>query len=120
MTHINKIVRLAFCFCALVFLSGCATRVGDLTLASTKNIDLTNTHLNAKQGIRVSGHDCKWQFLGIPMGEPNLKDAIDNALTNGNSNLLVDEVTRLKAVNFIVVGKTCYVVEGTALNVATK
>jgi hypothetical protein len=121
MTRIELAWRAACCAVVAIGLSGCMNqRVGDLTLVSSKNVDLTYAHLDARQGQRVVGKDCKWAFLGIPTGTPSLKDAIDNALEKGNTNLMVDEVTRLQTQNYVIVGKTCYVVEGTALSVSSR
>lgn len=121
MIRIDQSLRLACCALLLGGLTGCVDmRVGDLTMVSTKNVDLSDTQLDAKQGKRVTGENCKWSVLGIPLGQPDLKDAVDNALENGQSNMLVDEVTRVKASSFIVAGKACYVVEGTAVNIAPK
>jgi hypothetical protein len=117
-TNLSK--RIALCAVVTIGLCGCATRIGDLTLASTKNIDLSNAHLTTNHGMRVIGRDCKWNVLGIPFGYPSLKDAIDRALEKGHANMMVDEVTRVRSVTFILADRYCYEVEGTVLNVSPK
>jgi len=78
----------------LFFGTGCTVRVADLTLVSTKNIDLSNAHLDARRGVRVTGSDCVFWILGlIPLGVPNLETAIDDALVKGGGNVMVDQVT---------------------------
>jgi len=100
----------------IVISSGCAHRVADLTLVSTKNIDLNNTVLDIRSGERVKGSDCALSLLGlIPFGVPNLQEAIDSALEKGNGSIMVDQVTYLKQYYFVLGGSSCIEVEGTVL-----
>ena len=117
MTHSNKHF-LATAFCLLsIMVSGCSTRVADLTLVSTKNIDSLNTQLDSRQGRRQKGEDCRFFLLGIPFGLPNLKDAVDKALEAGGGNIMVDQVTEIKQTWLVIGHQECIVVEGTVLNV---
>ena len=117
MTHINRGKIIAVLSLTTTFLiGGCSVRTGDLTLVSTKNIDLSDIHIDTKTGQRYSGEDCKVNFLGIPFGIPNLKDAVDKALEAGKGNLMVDEVTYVKAYTFLIGGVNCIEVKGTVLN----
>ena len=81
--------------------SGCSTRVADLTLVSTKNIDLSNATLDLKKGKRTTGEDCVFVFL-FPFGMPNLKNAIDDALEKGHGNIMVDQVSYYKNKSFLI------------------
>jgi len=103
--------------CAIVFVtSGCSQRVADLTLISTKNIDLSDTTLDARHGKRVKGDHCAYSLLGLlPLGVPNLKNAVDRALEAGGGNIMVDEVTYVRSYYFILFGMSCVDVEGTVL-----
>ncbi len=120
MTHLNKNKKLAYriiIIIGLMMLSGCVTRIADLTLVSTKNIDLSDTQLDVRTGQRQTGEDCRLSLLGITFGLPNLKEAVDEALEKGRGNIMVDQVTELK-VTWIVLGHImCYQVEGTVLTV---
>jgi hypothetical protein len=121
MTHLNKNKRLTYRIIAilgLLMLSSCVTRIADLTLVSTKNIDLSDTQLDARKGQRQTGEDCRFFLLGfIPFGLPDLKEAVDEALEKGKGNIMVDEVTEVKD-TWVVLGHIiCYKVEGTVLNV---
>lgn len=112
MRHINNFGRSisVFFLCTCLFsLSGCTYRIGDLQLISTKNIELNETHIDARQGIRAKGRDCVFLIFGVV----NLEEAVDEALEKGNGNLMVDEVTRLIAYPFV----TCLEAEGTVHNV---
>ncbi len=93
---------------ALLLLPACSTRVADLTLVSTRNVDLSNARLDARTGTRVKGSHCSF-FL------PNMEDAVDDALTKGNGNVLVDQVTYYKSYPFV----DCFEVEGTVLNTSS-
>ena len=123
MTHMNRkphptmvIVFLTF----ILLISGCTTRIADLTLISTKNIDLSNAALDMRKGQRVKGEDCKIALLGlIPLGTPNLEAAVDDALVKGNGNVMVDQVSYHKGIYFILASQSCIQVEGTVLNAST-
>lgn len=123
MTHINsnrcsRFIR-TVCVGVVLVISGCTQRIGDLTLVSTKNIDLSNAHMDVREGRRVKGEDCAYAILGlIPTGLPNLEEAVDDALENGHGNVMVDQVTYHHGAYFILAASDCIQVEGTVLNVA--
>ncbi len=98
---------LAFALVASLYATGCSLRVADLTLVSTKNIDLSHTRLDVRTGERFKGEDCVFLF-----GLPNLETAIDDALEKGGGNIMVDQVTYQKVKLFT----RCIEVEGTVLN----
>ena len=100
-------------------MTGCVARVADLTLISTKNIDLSNANLDARKGRRVQDQDCAISLLGLfPLGVPNLEEAIDNALDKGHGNIMVDQVSYRKFYYYIIASTNCIEVKGTVLNVA--
>jgi len=113
--------RILFLLCvgSLVFINGCTHRVADLTLISTKNVDLDSIQLNVKKGERVKGEHCGYALLGlIPISLPNLQDAIDQALEKGKGNIMIDQVTYSKVFYFVIASSLCFEVEGTVLNAA--
>ena len=76
---------------AAICMGGCRTRIADLTLVSTKNIDLSSTSLDIRTGQRVTGQDCVYSVFGlIPLGVPNLQEAVDDALEKVGGNIMVD------------------------------
>lgn len=102
----------------IVISSGCVHRVADLTLVSTKNIDLTDAVLDTRSGERVKGEDCTFSLLGlIPLKIPNFQEAIDSALEVGNGSIMVDQVTYIKENYFVLGSILCVEVEGTVLNI---
>jgi len=120
MTHLNNKKRLSYrliSILALLMLSSCSWRVADLTMVSTKNIDLSNTQLDARTGQRQTGQDCHFNLLGlIPFGLPNMEEAVDKALEKGKGNVMVDEVTEYENIWVVLGFITCINVEGTVLS----
>ena len=102
---------LAFALAASLLAAGCSLRVADLTLVSTKNIDLRDTRLDVRTGERFRGEHCVFLF-----SLPNLEEAIDDALEKGGGNIMVDQVTYQK-VYFLT---RCIEVEGTVLNTSVE
>lgn len=75
----------------LLAITGCSTRIADLTVASTKNFNLNSGNLDI--GSRVTGSSTIPVIL-FPLGQPNLKEAIDNAVEKdrcavGLSNVVI-------------------------------
>ncbi len=102
---------------ALFALSGCATRLVDFTVISTKNQIATE---GFAKGSRVTGSDCVFVFL-IPLGAPNLKSAIDKAIEGAGPgyDALVDGVVYTKNYSFLL-GQLCYEVQGTPINTRSR
>jgi hypothetical protein len=72
-------------------MSGCATRIGDMTLISSKTVNLDKIDIDkCPQTKNVVGRDTRFWFLFIPFGVPHLKDAVDDALAKGNGDLMTD------------------------------
>lgn len=90
---------------SLVF-AGCSLRLGDFTALSTKNVPLRYDATSV-----VEGRDCRWNILGIPLGFPNLKEAVDEAI-DGRGNALVNEVTYQEGWSAFFVGQACFKVKG--------
>lgn len=110
----NVTVNLIALFLLINFSSACTYRIGDLTLLSSKNIDLSDARLDAQSGQRFKGRDCTPVFI-VPFGLPNLEEATDEALEKGKGNVLVDQVTTWWTAPFV----WCIESEGTVLNIAS-
>lgn len=100
--------------CCILCISGCSQRLGDFTVLSTKNVDLSNFSTQTETGTdRVKGEDVSHIIIIFPNKIPNLKEAIDVAIEENNSYMLSEAV--IKYEYFIVpyiYGQTKYVVEG--------
>lgn len=94
-------------------LTGCTQRIGDFTIISSKNVNVS-----ANRGDRVKGESCVYIILGIPTGVPDLKSAVDKGIENAGPGFdaLEDAVLKVKTLFLLFFGQTCYVVEGTAIN----
>lgn len=97
--------------------SGCALRVTDFTVISTKN---TMVSEGFERGSRVTGTNCVVVCL-FPLGQPNLKEAIDDAIEKAGPgyDALVDGVVYYKNKSFFF-GQVCYEVTGTPINSRAK
>ncbi len=112
----NKLLRsplIAIAF--VVALTGCTQRFADLTIVSTRNIDLSNATLDARSGRRVKGEDCKPIILFFPTGTPNMETAVDRALEKGQGNVMVDQVSYARNWWAILYGENCIEVEGSVI-----
>jgi len=112
---VNRKTGIVFVLLFVVILSGCVTRLGDFTLISTKNVDLSKGASFQRGQSRVKGEDVATIIIFIPTGVPNMKTAIDKAIESVPGGIaLLDAVLSQKAWWFIF-GQSGYVVEGTPL-----
>lgn len=112
----KKVTALMIIFSFLVLI-GCATRLADFTIISTKNIDLSRGADFKRGSSRVQGEDKISIIIFIPTGTPNIKQAIDNAIQSvPGAVALLDGVITYKFwwIPYIF-GETTYIVEGTPL-----
>ena len=97
--------------------TSCTTRLTDFTVISTKNVPLGKDAANLKKGdTRVKGKDKIHVVLGIPIGTPNMKEAIDKAIEQNPGCVgLVDGVLKSTGWWALLYGQQGYIVEGTPL-----
>tara|TARA_B100001094_G_scaffold329815_1_gene393457 strand:+ start:11427 stop:11789 length:363 start_codon:yes stop_codon:yes gene_type:complete len=108
---VKKLVSALCLLC--VFLSGCAHRIADLTVASNRNINLNSGALIT--GEQVEGDDYIPVVL-LPLGVATIENAIDNAVEGdrcivGLSNIVVEYVRQsffVGRVGFHVKGNAVY------------
>ncbi len=74
--------------------AGCVVRQGDFTVLSTKLIRTSNFDLSGADRVRgVQGEDMAHIIFIIPTKQnPNIEDAIDNALEKENGDVMTDVV----------------------------
>ncbi|MDR0723870.1 MAG: hypothetical protein LBF23_01640 [Endomicrobium sp.] len=100
---------------AMFFLVGCVHRVTDFTIISTKNVELSKAP-NLARGEKVKGCSKPFCILGVPLGEANMKTAIDRAIEKNKDGIaLLDGVVYYKGWTAILFGRHGYEVEGTIL-----
>jgi len=95
---------------AVIALQGCTQRIGDFTLMSTKNVDIGGKY--KKLDTRFEGVDSKPMILTIPLGTPDLKQAVDNCIEAGHGELISNAVVEYAYWTAIVYGEVKYRVHG--------
>lgn len=112
----HRKIGVIFILLCVVILSGCVTRLGDFTLISTKNIDLTRGASFKRAQSRATGEDSVAIIIFIPTGVPNMKTAIDKAIESvPGAVALLDGVLSYKSFYILLFGQYGYIVEGTPL-----
>lgn len=93
-----------------VAFTGCAMRMADMTVASTKNYNLNSNQF--VKGQRVTGED-KVAVVLLPLGVPNFKTAIDRAIEKDRCAVALSDVVITQLNQAFIVGQIGYRVEGT-------
>lgn len=73
--------------------TGCATRIGDFTVASTKNMDIKDATHRTDESIRLKDRDVAHIIFFFPTGMPNMKEAMDNAIEQKPGAVALSNVT---------------------------
>jgi len=95
-----------------VSLTGCTVRVADLTLVSTKNVNINDGEL--VKGKRVVVED-KYPVIIIPFGIPSVKTAADKAIEQDNCAVGLTDVVVTQLNHAFIIGETGVRVEGNLL-----
>lgn len=108
--------KVLLAFFGLVLLSGCATRMVDFTIISTKNVDLARLG-EFHRSERVEGVDTRYIIIIIPTGNPSVEEAVDRAIESVPGGVaLIDGVLTNKFFYIpYIFGENKYVVTGTVL-----
>ena len=111
-----KKISIAMSVSFMLLATGCAQRIGDFTLVSSKNIDLSKGADFKRASTRVKAIDSVPIILGFPVGLPDMKTALDHAIEQTPGAVaLADGVIIRKEFDFILFGQLSYEVEGTPL-----
>lgn len=100
---------------AFMAVTGCTQRVLDFTVISSKQMEMRIE--DAGKGNRVEGKDGVYWFITIPLGTPNLKEAVDRAIESAGPgyDALIDGVIYAQNYWYIVTGYSGYKVVGTPI-----
>ncbi len=88
----KRVITIAALAVALGMTTGCQTRMGDFTFASTKNIELNRMGSYERTGQRVVGEDYKPIILFFNTGMPNAEEAADNAIESVPGGVALENV----------------------------
>jgi len=116
----NRKFRLGILLIVLVFtmLTGCVTRIGDFTVMSSKNVDLSRLGEFSRSSKTIKGTDSLITVLGFitVKSQVDLKKALDNALSKiPGAQALVDVRIDVRRLNFLLFEIDSYIVSGTVL-----
>jgi len=76
----------------MISFSGCATSLGQFTVASSHNV--RNLNYTTEEKVKTSGSACARNILGLPISQQDdlLQRAVDDAIRNGQSSIFGKEV----------------------------
>ncbi|MCD8386963.1 MAG: LysM peptidoglycan-binding domain-containing protein [Bacteroidales bacterium] len=113
----NRIITAFFALLLLIGGSSCTHRLTDFTIISTRNVPLgAHAATIQKADVRVKGKDTAHMILFLPLGTPNMKEAIDKAMDKYPGAIgLADGVVKSKFWSCFFYGQSSYIVEGTPL-----
>lgn len=94
---------------ACLLLSGCSVRVADMTVGSTKNVNMNSGKF--VKGNRVKGED-KAAVVLFPLGIPNVKTAMDRAIEKDKCAVGLSDVVITQLNHSFIFGAIGYRVEG--------
>ena len=86
-----RITALVILVVGSLLVAGCSTRMFDLSVVSTKGVDLQDLDLStAKKCMDVKGESSRSIILIFPLGNPDLEEAITDALTKSSGDIMLD------------------------------
>ena len=109
---------------SLLLFTGCSTRLGNMTIVSTNNVDGLNAKITSES--RTVGETCIHNVLIFPFGEfqNRLQIATDNAIDNGHKKGIKGDVLVNAKINVsnwyipLIYSQNCLVVEGDLIPLA--
>ncbi len=108
---LNKFSAMLMGLCIIALSTSCTYRLGDLTVMSTKNIELSKMGMYKKCAERSIGEDKVYVIFFIPVGMPSIEEACDRAIESAGGTFLTDAVVTYESFIFFF-GWMKYEVEG--------
>lgn len=108
---LNKFCAVLMGLCIIALSTSCIYRLGDLTIMSTKNIELSKIGMYEKCSERSIGEDKVYLIFFIPIGMPSIEEACDRAIESAGGTFLTDAVVTYEYFSFFF-GWMKYEVEG--------
>ena len=107
----KKLIAVAI---SLMLVTGCVHRIGDFTVASSKNMDIKRTTYRVDESERLTAQDTSHIILFIPTGQPNMEEAMDNAIEQRAGAVGLSNVTVKSGFWWIpyIYGQSWFEIEG--------
>lgn len=107
----KKVIYIIFVF----MLSACSTLVSNISVVSTKDVNLEDVDISKLTKKPVVGKNKKMSILFILTGIPRIEKAVDDALAKGEGDLMIDASLYYKTWWFII-GQYGFEIKGTVVN----
>ena len=108
--------KLVLAIMASLLLSACTTRIATMTVISDRNIKTQHVKVSKLPKTKdVVGESKRVIFLFFPLGLPSIKEALDDALSKADGDLMIDAGLYTRSWWFIF-GETGYELRGTVVN----
>jgi len=109
---------LAVAAIAVLGFSGCSTRLGNMTVVSTNNVDGLSAHVT--KDVRTTGESCLKTYILFTFGDfqNRLQIATDNAIDNGHAKGIKGDVLVNAKIDVshwyipLIYGQNCLTVQG--------
>lgn len=84
-------MRIFAIFLTVFLLASCTARNSEMSLIVPKNANLTVEKLSSARVIRnIKGEHTSYVLVFIPLGQPNIKDAINQIIEKTNGDALIN------------------------------
>ena len=106
-------------FLLIIFITGCTARVGDFSVLSTRNVDIGGDYILV--GRNVEGIEKIPIVIFVPLGYPDVENAVDQALQSVEGDLMTDVVVTYQWFYIpYIYGEQKYIVKGDVWKKASK
>ena len=107
--------KIILSLCAALVLSSCTGHMAEVSMISTREINVHDVNLDKLPAKTVVGEDKAFVFLFIPFGLPDVETAVNNALEKGQGDLIING-TVYSTCWWFVVGQVGVKVTGDVVN----
>jgi hypothetical protein len=99
----------------LLCLAACSSTIARFGTVTPLGTPPAGQEMNA-EGVDVQGRSCATALLFVPLGKASIERALTDALKDHPGHVLARVRIREVWWTGVIVGRLCYVVEGTVLN----
>lgn len=107
-----------FLIIGLLILSGCTSRITHMGLIAPSTTQFTSAQLNNAQVVKnVQGEDSSPILLFIALGQPNFEKAVNQAITKGGGDALINAKVTNISQWYILFGVNKIVIDADVINI---